>query len=153
MEGSEEKFAEARNLFPGIGEVFNYHGEILLDQKKFEEALSRFNQAIEVSSSNPLPYINIAVLYLQWNSDAVEAEKQCRKAIECDPLCDIAYTQLAQILCQQNKVPEALEVYEKAIEVTRTEVEVMNVVSCREATKVQEYIAKNYPEALKQMAS
>lgn len=97
---------------------------------------------------SPLPYINKAILYLQWKQDATNAEAECRKALMIDPLCDIAYTQLAQLLCHQNKIDEALTVYDQAIAVTRTEAEVMNVISCREAAQAQKYVSINYPQAM-----
>lgn len=35
--GAERKFKEAKRLFPDNAEVFNYHGEILLDKQSWEE--------------------------------------------------------------------------------------------------------------------
>jgi import receptor subunit TOM70 len=72
----------------------------------------------------------------------------CRKAIEVDPLCDIAYTQLAQLLCLSNKLDEAVGVYDKAIGIARTEVELVNVLSCQEAALAQAYVVRTFPEVM-----
>jgi import receptor subunit TOM70 len=97
-----------------------------------------------MDATSPLPYINKAILKLQWKQESEEAEANCRKAIEVDPLCDIAYTQLAQLLCLQNKLAEAILIYDKAIAIARTEAEIMNVISCQEAASAQLYCVTNF---------
>jgi hypothetical protein len=44
---------------------------------------------------------------------------------------------------------EAIAIYDNAIEVTRTEGELMNVISCQEAAKAQRYVSTHYPDAIK----
>ncbi|KAJ3276098.1 TOM (translocase of outer membrane) complex component [Terramyces sp. JEL0728] len=146
--GAEKKFREAKKLFENSAEVWNYHGEILMDKQTFVDAEKSFDKAISMDPSSPLPYINKAILCVQWKQDANEAEKLCRKAIEVDPLCDIAYTQLAQLLCHQNKMEDALVVYDQAIEIARTEAEVLNVIQCKEAAAAQIHVMKNFPAAV-----
>jgi import receptor subunit TOM70 len=90
----------------------------------------------------PLPYINKAILYLQESEDAAQAEQECRKAVEADPLSEIALSQLAQLLSHQNKAEEAIEFYDRAIKVSRTKTEILNIVSCREAARAQLFVAK-----------
>ena len=82
---------------------------------------------------------------MQWKNDSEQANIYCRKAIQVDPLCDIAYTQLAQLLCLQNKLDEAIEVYEKAIGIARTEAEIVNVIQCQEAARAQKYVVTAFP--------
>ena len=95
-----------------------------------------------MNPKSPLPYINKAILAIQWKQDATTAETLCRKAIEIDPLCDIAYTQLAQLLCLSNRLDEAIQVYDKAITIARSEAEIINVVSCQEAALAQMHVIK-----------
>jgi mitochondrial import receptor subunit TOM70 len=83
---------------------------------------------------------------MNWKSDPVAAEEQCRRALAVDPLSDIAYTQLAQLLLHQNKVGDAIASYEKAVEVSRTEAEVANAISCREAAVAQLHVMTSHPE-------
>jgi len=92
--------------------VRNYYGEILLDQSKFDEALQNFDKAIRLRPVSPLCYMNKAFLYLN-QGDLVKAEKNCVKATEVDAKCDLAYSQWAQILMQQNRVEEAMEKFDK----------------------------------------
>ncbi|KAJ1568547.1 TOM (translocase of outer membrane) complex component [Cladochytrium tenue] len=117
-------FKKAEKKFADSPEVSNYYGEILMDQELFDEA----------------------ILYLQWKKDAPKAEELCRKATDVDPLCDIAYIQLSQLLIHQNRLSEALATYDQAIAVTRTEPELMNAISCREACAAQIYVSELYPD-------
>ncbi|KAJ3263561.1 TOM (translocase of outer membrane) complex component [Chytriomyces hyalinus] len=144
--GAEKTFIKALRKFSEVPEVYNYYGEVLLDQQRFDEALKNFDKAISMDGTSPLPYINKSILYLQYKGDPVQAEQFCKKAAEVDPTCDIAYIQLAQLLIHQNRLEDALIAYDAAIDVTRTEPELVNAISCREACAAQLYVSKKYPD-------
>jgi mitochondrial import receptor subunit TOM70 len=148
---AQRKFEDAKLKFARSSEVYNYYGEILMDMQKFDEAEQEFDKAIEINPKNPLAYINKSILLAQ-KGRIPDAETTCRLAIEADPACDIGYTQLAQLMCHQNKIDEAIEIYERAVGVCRTATEVANVVSCLEAARAQGYVLKKFPEAMKRMA-
>lgn len=73
--------------FPKVPDVYNYYGEILLDQGNFSEAIEKFDTAMEMEkqakplSMNVLPLINKALALFQWKQDFKEAEKLCDKAL------------------------------------------------------------------------
>ncbi|KAI8809786.1 hypothetical protein BJ742DRAFT_738047 [Cladochytrium replicatum] len=104
---SDVTFTKALRRFKNSPEVCNYYGEILVDQGKFEEAEGMFEKALKLDSKSPLPYINKAILQLQWKKDYDGAIALCKEAINVDPLCDIAFVQLAQLQLQQNKIEDA----------------------------------------------
>ena len=54
-----------------------------------------------------------------------------------DPDCDIAVATMAQLLLQQGKVNRALEYFERAASLSRTEAEIVNALSYAEATRTQ----------------
>ncbi|KAI8607357.1 hypothetical protein BC830DRAFT_1073067, partial [Chytriomyces sp. MP71] len=139
-------FVKALRKFAKVPEVYNYYGEVLLDQQRFDDALANFDKAIEMDGTSPLPYINKSILFLQSRGDAATAEQLCKKAAEVDPTCDIAYIQLAQLLIHQNRLEDALAAYDTAVGVTRTEPELVNAISCREACAAQLYVSKMYPD-------
>ena len=62
-----------------------------------------------------------------------------------DPECDIALGVLAQLHLQQGKNPEALEYFEKAAEISRTEGEILSALSYAEATRAQCEVQQRYP--------
>jgi tetratricopeptide (TPR) repeat protein len=73
--------------FEQVPDVYNYYGELLLDQGKFEEAIAKFDKAMEMEKQtkpmamNVLPLINKALALFQQKSEFSEAEKLCEKAL------------------------------------------------------------------------
>lgn len=73
--------------FPKVPDVYNYYGELLLDQGNFSEAIEKFDTAMEMEkqtkpmSMNVLPLINKALALFQWKQDFKEAEALCQKAL------------------------------------------------------------------------
>lgn len=144
-------FRRCMKNFEKVPDVYNYYGELLLDQGKYQEAIEKFESAIEMekqekpTSMNVLPLINKALAIFQEKSDFAEAEKLCQKALIIDPECDIAVATMAQLLLQQGKVTEALKYFERAADLARTEGELVNALSYAEATRTQIQVQEKYP--------
>jgi len=75
---------------------------------------------------NVVPMVNKSLVVFQSTKDFSAAETLCREALDKDPQCDIAVATLAQLLLQQNKIKEALVMFEKGAEMARTEPELEN---------------------------
>ena len=73
--------------FDKVPDVYNYYGELLLDQQKYQEAIEKFETAVDMEkqtkpmSMNVLPLINKALALFQWKQDYDEAEKLCQRAL------------------------------------------------------------------------
>ncbi|KAJ8114805.1 hypothetical protein ONZ43_g4818 [Nemania bipapillata] len=138
--------------FSRVPDVYNYYGELLLDQGKFEDAIQQFDTAMDMEkqtkpmSMNVLPLINKALTLFQQKSDFTEAEQLCEKALIIDPECDIAVATMAQLLLQQGKITDALKYFERAAELARTHLEIVNALSYAEATRTQIQVQQNYPQ-------
>lgn len=80
-------FRRTMKSFEKVPDVYNYYGELLLDQQKYEEAIQKFELAVEMEKEtkplgmNVLPLINKALALFQWKQDFAEAEKLCEKAL------------------------------------------------------------------------
>ncbi|KAM0695744.1 hypothetical protein Q7P36_004226 [Cladosporium allicinum] len=141
--------------FGDKSDVYNYYGELLLDQQKYQEAVEKFETAVEMEKKivgeqgggmNVLPLINKALALFQWKQDFSAAEDLCQKALIIDPECDIAVATMAQLLLQQGKVTDALKYFERAAELSRTEGEIVNALSYAEATRTQLEVQEKYPQ-------
>lgn len=82
--------------FEKVPDVYNYYGELLLDQSKFQEAIEKFETAVQMEQSqrvtgmNVLPLINKALALFQWKQDFTAAQELCEKALISKlPLCHI----------------------------------------------------------------
>ena len=151
-------------------EVYNYYGELLLDQQKYNEAIERFDTAIDVEKQskptgmNVLPLVNKALAVFQSKQDLREAEKLCQKALismslrftapedtmltssPVDPESEVAVATMAQLLLQQGRTTDALEYFEKSAELARSEAEMVNALSYAEATRTQLEVQMKYPQ-------
>jgi tetratricopeptide (TPR) repeat protein len=89
----------------GLGQMLNAEGNLLVQQKKFEEALPVFSAAAEASAYPAMPYFNLcATNYnLQRLADALAA---CDHAIASDPRMADAYYIKALILFGQGEVEQ-----------------------------------------------
>jgi import receptor subunit TOM70 len=75
--------------FGDKSDVYNYYGELLLDQQKYQEAVEKFETAVEMEKKavgenggmNVLPLINKALALFQWKQDFTAAEQLCEKAL------------------------------------------------------------------------
>ncbi|KIX00621.1 uncharacterized protein Z518_09686 [Rhinocladiella mackenziei CBS 650.93] len=146
-------FRKCIKNFDKVPDAYNYHGELLLDQQKYPEAIERFETAIDLERQtkptgaiNVLPLINKALALFQWKQDFKAAEELCEKALILDPECDIAVATMAQLLLQQGKVVKALEYFERAAELSRTENEIVTALSYAEATRTQLEVSQKYPQ-------
>lgn len=145
-------FRRTVKRFDKVPDVYNYYGELLLDQQKYSDAIDRFDTAMEMeklqhpTSMNVLPWINKALALFQWKQDFAAAEHLCKEALQHDPECDIAVATMAQLLLQQGKVTDALAYFEKAAELSRTEGEIVNALSYAEATRTQLEVSEKYPQ-------
>ncbi|KAI9649448.1 TOM (translocase of outer membrane) complex component [Ciborinia camelliae] len=151
-------FRRTIKAFEDVPDAYNYYGELLLDQQKYDEAISQFEKAVELEKQTKplgmsvLPLINKALALFQWKQDFGEAEKLCEKALIIDPECDIAVATMAQLLLQQGKVTEALKYFERAAELSRTEGEIVNALSYAEATRTQLEVQEKYPQLANRLA-
>ncbi|KAL4753070.1 hypothetical protein BDW72DRAFT_44310 [Aspergillus terricola var. indicus] len=152
-------FRRSVKNFEDVPDVYNYYGELLLDQQNFSEAIEKFDKAVEMEtqskpmSINVLPLINKALALFQWKHDFAEAEQLCQKALIIDPECDIAVGTMAQLLLQQGKVSQALKYFERAAELARTEPEIVNAISYAEATRTQLEVQEKYPQLAARLQS
>ncbi|EMR09700.1 hypothetical protein PNEG_01887 [Pneumocystis murina B123] len=144
-------FRKCLKMFQKSSDVYNYYGELLLDQQRFQDAIEKFDTAIQLEKSskftimNVLPLINKALAVFQWKKDIIEAEKLCKRALAIDPGCDVAVATIAQLLLQQGKIEDAIEYFNKSAQLARTESELVNALSYCEATKIQLQVTRKYP--------
>jgi mitochondrial import receptor subunit TOM70 len=84
---SMRTFRECIEAFDKTPDVYNYYGELLLDQGAYPEAIEKFDAAVEMEKTtkpmamNVLPLINKALALYQSNEDITEAEKLCERAL------------------------------------------------------------------------
>ncbi|KAN0078116.1 hypothetical protein V8E55_010173 [Tylopilus felleus] len=155
LANSMATFRRTMTSFPSRGEVCNYYGELLLDQQRFQDAIEKFDRAIELekanSPPNPLPLVNKALAIFQWRQDLPGAEALCREALVLDASCEPAVATLAQLALQKSEVEVAIAWFEKQVEMARGEAEITAALTYLEASKAQLLFIRNYPRMAEQL--
>ncbi|KAG2002581.1 ADP/ATP carrier receptor [Coprinopsis cinerea AmutBmut pab1-1] len=152
---SMAQFRRTMKAFPQRSEPQNYYGELLLDQQRYQDAVEKFDRAIEIEKAKPrpnvLPLVNKGLALYQWKQDIAAAEECCNEALTIDPDCDAAVATLAQLSLQQSKIEKAMEMFKKQTELARTEPELVNALTYQYATAAQLEFLKTYPEMAAQL--
>ncbi|PFH53634.1 hypothetical protein AMATHDRAFT_137300 [Amanita thiersii Skay4041] len=149
-------FRRTLRAFPQRSEPQNYYGELLLDQQRFQDAVEHFDKAHELeqgknSAPNVLPLVNKGLTLFQWKQDISAAERCCNEALRIDPECEAAVATLAQLNLQQGKIDKAVEMFEKQVDLARTEPELVNALTYQYASVAQVEFQKNFPAMAAQL--
>ncbi|KAJ6510652.1 ADP/ATP carrier receptor [Mycena sanguinolenta] len=157
LANSMATFRRTLKAFPARSEPQNYYGELLLDQQRFEDAVEKFDRAVELeklkSPPNVLPLVNKGLALYQWKQDVGAAERCCNEALRLDPECEAAVATLAQLSLQQGKIEKAVEMFARQAELARSEPELASALTYQYASSAQLEFMKNYPEMAAELRS
>ncbi|KAJ7060570.1 ADP/ATP carrier receptor [Mycena amicta] len=150
LANSMATFRRTLKAFPTRSEPQNYYGELLLDQGRFEEAVEKFEKAVELESNKPhhpnvLPLVNKGLAVYQWKQDLGAAERCCTEALRVDPECEAAVATLAQLALQQGSIEKAVELFTRQADLARSEPELVSALTYRYASEAQLDFMKAYP--------
>lgn len=132
----------ALEKFPNNIESYNILAQILTELQQFDKADELFEKAIALVPTHASVYVHRGLLHLQWNGDIQKALQLLDKAIEVDEKCELAYETLGTIQVQRGLLEKAVELFQKAIDLSRTELEMVHLYSLRNAAIAQLNVAK-----------
>ncbi len=148
-------------LRPNNIDSFNLLAGAQFGAGNFDAAVQNFKEVIRMKPNYCWAMINLAKV-LRFQSRLAEAETWLEKAIQCDPQSSIAYETLGSILLKQEKLEQALSLYQKAnslnpnpaladgIERVRTNIEIRDYnKKISEMEKLNEDELKRYEELKK----
>lgn len=128
--------------FPNNIECFNILAQILSEQQQFDKADELFEKAIVLQPTQASLYVHRGLLRLQWTGDIIKALELLNKAIEVDDKCELAYETLGTIQVQRGLLENAIELFEKALQLCRSEMEMVHIYSLRNAAIAQLNVSK-----------
>lgn len=94
---------------------FNEQGIKAFQEKRYEDAVKAFNDAIEQNPNDPIGYINFGNVLAAMN-EIERAERFFQKAITLDEKAATAYYGLANLYYNAERYIEAAKLYQKSIE-------------------------------------
>jgi tetratricopeptide (TPR) repeat protein len=98
----EQQIEPARTR-AGLGQMLNAEGNLLVQMKKYDEAIGLFTKAAESAAYPAMPYFNLCATYYNLKRSQ-EALAACDRAISSDPTMSDAYYIKASILFGQGQV-------------------------------------------------
>ncbi len=107
---------EANAKESGNSEILFKIAYILHQQKDNDEALECYKQALEIDNNNEFIHNSIATIYKE-NSEFTSAKMHLHASLEIDDKNPTTYYNYGNLLVEMQKDDEAIEMYEKALEI------------------------------------
>ncbi|KAG0698785.1 hypothetical protein DFH29DRAFT_809900, partial [Suillus ampliporus] len=129
-------------------------GELLLDQQRFQDAVDKFDRAVELEHAkyDCLFFLFSASTHLPLEQHIDAADRCCIEALRIDPECEPAVATLAQLSLQQGKIDCAMKMFKRQVELARSEPELINALTYQYASVSQLEFTNNYPEMAQELA-
>ncbi|CAK1540524.1 unnamed protein product [Leptosia nina] len=137
-------FERALERFPRCAEAYILYAQVLSDQQEWGRAEALFDSALAVDPNNATLYVHKGLVQLQKSTDFDKAVKLINKAIEMDDKCDFAYETLGTIEVQRGNLRRSLELFEKAIALAKTELEMTHLFSLKDAAAAQLKVSERW---------
>ncbi|KAJ2800363.1 TOM (translocase of outer membrane) complex component [Coemansia furcata] len=151
MQDALATFKDAMERFPTRSDLYNYYGEVLAEQGGPDDAITAFEKAIELDNANPLPYVNQAIAVFQSSGNADKALTLIQAALKVDSECELAVAALSQIYLQLGMFEESLSMLRRAVDLAKSEEEMVSAITFRETTAAQYRFMKEHPDLLNKM--
>lgn len=132
-----DDFEKGFELYPNCCECFSLYGQMLGDSQAFGKADEYFEKASKIDPTNATIYVHRGLLQLQWQGNVEKGLEFINKAIEVDDKCEFAYETLGTIEVQRGNLLNAIKVFDKAIALARTTLELTHIFSLRDAAQAQ----------------
>lgn len=147
------EFTEAIDRYPDCTECYSIMAQILSDQGRFGPADEFFAKASKIDPNNATIYVHRGLLQLQWNANMDEALKLINEAIKVDDKCEFAYETLGTIEVQRGNLDAAAELFDKAIALAKSELELTHLCSLKDAAVAQMNVSKKFGIDIKSMTA
>ncbi|XP_045210423.2 mitochondrial import receptor subunit TOM70-like [Mercenaria mercenaria] len=137
LEKAIKSYEETLKRFPQNADGHALYAQALCDLGRFDDADNEFETAIKLEPDNANTLVHRALLKLQWKQNIEEPVALIKQAIDLDDKCEYAYEILGTIEVQRGDMVNAVKLFEKAIELCRTETEMSHLFSLLHAAKAQ----------------
>uniref|UniRef100_A0A1L8DVS1 Putative translocase of outer mitochondrial membrane complex subunit n=1 Tax=Nyssomyia neivai TaxID=330878 RepID=A0A1L8DVS1_9DIPT len=136
-----EKFRDAMERFPKCVECYSIMAQILMEQQQFKESDQLFEKALQMDPGNATILVHRGILQLQWRGDVDTAVQFLQRAITVDQRCEFAFETLASIEVQRGNMEKAIELFDAAIKLGKSETELRHLFSLKDAAIAQMNVA------------
>ncbi|XP_013922523.1 PREDICTED: mitochondrial import receptor subunit TOM70 [Thamnophis sirtalis] len=144
VQAAMKGFEDVIKKFPKCAEGYALYAQALTDQQQFGKADDMYDKCIDLEPDNATTYVHKGLLQLQWKQDLDKGLELISKAIEIDNKCDFAYETMGTIEVQRGNLDKAIDMFNKAINLAKSEMEMAHLYSLCDAAYAQTEVAKKY---------
>lgn len=148
-----EGFKGAIERYSDCVECYSILAQILCEQGQFAEADTFFEKALELDKGNATLHVHRALLLLQWKGDIDKGMELLYAAIKVDDRCGFAYETLASVEVQRGMLDKAIELFDQAISLAKSETEIAHLFSLKDAAIAQINVSRKMGVDVAQLAS
>jgi len=152
-EARVQEFARLVEKFPNCLESHSLYAQVLTERGEFQQSDVEFGHVIKLAPSSGMAYAHKGLLQLRWKMDQNAAAEWFRKGIEVDPKCELALELLGQLSMERGNFTEALDYFNRAIQLAKTAADLAHLISLREGVKTQVYVCEKYSISVSDMFS
>lgn len=131
------EFESALERFPKCVETYALWAQVLSDQQDFDRADELYKKAFIVDPNNANLLVHRGLLALQSTGNVEAAVNLMQEALKLDEKCEFAYETLGTIEVQRGNLKRAIELFDKAIPLANTELEMAHLFGLRDAAMAQ----------------
>jgi TolB-like protein/class 3 adenylate cyclase/lipopolysaccharide biosynthesis regulator YciM len=115
---AEENFLKALKLNPNYIQTYSWYALHLTAHKRFKEAISLLNKAIELDPLSAIPPTDLGQVYYH-SGNYTKATEVYLESLELDSNYVYTYAYLGQTYAIQNKLDEAEKAFQYAVQLTK----------------------------------
>ncbi|OMH78968.1 Mitochondrial import receptor subunit tom70, partial [Zancudomyces culisetae] len=153
VEDAMQTFNLAMARFPMRSDLYNYYGEVLAEQGLVVDASNAFDKSISIDKSNPLPYVNKALAMFTHPGNVQDSLVLIKDAMSVDPECELAVAALSQIYLQLGMFEDSLAMLDRAVELAKSQDELVSTITFRETTAAQYKFIKEHPDFVSRLSN
>lgn len=149
---SMQDFRKAIEKFPNCPETYILFAQVKTEKQEFQEAEELYQKALKIDPNNASIFVHRGLLLLQWKGEIEKAVDIMREGIKIDEKSEFAYETLGTVEVQRGNLVLAIDLFNKAIALARSEMEMVHLFSLRDAAASQLKIASKLgvgPDLLK----
>nr|CAI5862280.1 unnamed protein product [Callosobruchus analis] len=147
-----QDFRKSIERFPSCPETYILFAQVKTEKQEFQEAEELYKKAMEIDPNNASIYVHRGLLLLQWKGEIEKAVELMKEGIKIDEKSEFAYETLGTVEVQRGNLVLAIDLFNKAIALARSEMEMVHLFSLRDAASSQLKIANKLgvgPDLLK----
>jgi len=142
MRESATELKETALKYSHLPEGHMLAAQVSMEFQEFSEAEKSFDTALKVDPSNASVYVHKGLLILRSSGDMTKALEMMQKAIDLDDKCEFAYESMGSVEVQRGNLVKAIEHFEKAMNLVKSERELAHIITLKAAAEAQIAYAK-----------